>query len=208
MYQKFLLVILLFVFLSTTNVIGATPVKGEIIFSCGFEFPSDPTFFNEWWDPGFKFSFGGGLNIGKNISIIGIFDYGMFGFNVDNYAASFGIPPGYIQVSGGNSNIFSITSGANIYLIPREKSVSPYFTGRFGFVRHHIDDAFIYVPGDTYYIASETRSGFLIYFGGGLSIHATKNINIFTEIKYGIGMMNNTDNRGVIPIDIGMSYIF
>jgi len=208
MQPRYYLLLLVFIIIISANVFASTPVNGEMIFSFGFGIPTAPSFFNDWWDPGIRFSFGGGINVGNNISITGIIDYGMFGFNANDYASSFGIPPGFLRVSGGNSNIFTITSGANIYLIPKNKPISPFFLGRIGFVRHHIDDAYIYVPEDVFYVSSETRSGLMIYFGGGVNIKTGKNINIFTDIKYGIGMMNNTDNRSVIPIDIGMSYIF
>jgi len=203
--QKIIFILgIIIICISTFGIKANSSIQGETTITFGLGIPVEPDYFSDWWKLGLRFSVGGGICLNNRVSFLAIIDYNKFGFDKDSFASDLRIPPEFVIVRGGSSNIFTITGGANLYAIPKNKPLSPYFTGRLGFIRHHINDANISILNESKFIPSETKTGFLFLIGGGLNINTGQYIDIIAEIKYGIGMMNNADNRGIIPIEIGM----
>ena len=172
--------------------VQAQRVTPELYFSGGLSFPvsSDAA----PWATGSNFSAGGGLLIGRFVSLNCGVEASRLPFR------SIWRPDG---VTGGTVSTTAITAGIELFARPRIMRPSPRLSIRFGHYRERVRDA-IYVSYGVPYFKGYEVEGSSLGIGLGADLRLSYRLSVFGQLRYCIGKPDGRDDLTQMPLNLGL----
>jgi opacity protein-like surface antigen len=185
---------------------GEEKPKLELFASGGLATPLSPSLFSDSWKNGWGVGGGATYRFNSRLALEGRIDYDKFAFDQagfeDLVLGGIGIVPfdlglGF-EIEGADVSVLSFVGDVKFAIVGDDKRISPYVMGGGGVGRLSTSETTIrttvlplydiffdpnfYAFDDT--IESQSETGPLITFGGGVDIRASQRVTIFVEGRY------------------------
>ena len=204
MYRILIAICVVFAMTQTSFAQGQVK-RSTLSFNSGFSLPSAPVEFSDYWKSGFNFGAALEYPLSPKVIFQGCLNYNRFPLNEDQFLSEDGLSGLDISIDGGAASIITVSGNLKAPLSIQGSSVSPYLVGGLGIFRLSVSDITVRYQGQSGRVDGASETALLFIFGTGLDFTISPKVNMFFEIKYGIGVTEGESTK-YFPVKIGLSF--